>query len=132
MNENNEKKINLKPYIIAGVISLIIGLAVYFIFRFALKFAAVDSVAFGAIILSSSAGLIWISREGFFDFASYGFRQFGNALFSKKPNEYNDFAEYKNYKRETRENRSKYYLSVLIVGGLFLIATIILFIIYKL
>ena len=132
MNENNEKKINWKPYIIAGVISLIIGLGVYFIFRFALKFAAVDSVAFGAIILSSSAGLIWISREGFFDFAGYGFRQFGNALFSKKPNEYNDFAGYKEYKRETRENRPKYYLSLLAVGSLFLTATIIIFIISKL
>ena len=132
MNENNEKRINWKPYIIAGVISLIIGLGVYFIFRFALKFAVVDSVAFGAIILASSGGLIWISREGFFDFASYGFRQFGNALFSKKPNQYNDYAGYKNYKQETRDNRSKYYLSLLIVGGVFLIVTIILFIIYKL
>ena len=132
MNENNEKKINWKPYIIAGIISLLLGLGIFFLFRFAFKFAYFDSTAFAALILVSSAGLIWISREGFFDFASYGFRQFGNALFSKKPNEYNDFATYKNYKQETRENKSKYYLSMLIVGGLFLIVTIILFIIYKL
>ena len=127
-----EKKINLKPYIIAGLISLIAGIGIFCLFFFVFKMAVVDGFAFAAIILASLGGLIWISREGFFDFASYGFRQFGNALFSKKPNEYNDYAGYKNYKQESRKNRSKYYLSLLVVGGLFLIVTIILFVIYKL
>ena len=127
-----EKKINLKPYIIAGIISLLVGISIFCLIVFAFKKAVIDGFAFAALILVSIGGLIWISREGFFDFASYGFRQFGNALFSKKPNEYNDFAEYKEYKSENRENRSKYYLSMLIVGSVFLITTIILFIISKL
>ena len=127
-----EKKINWKPYIIAGVISLILGITIFCLIVFVGKKAYVDGAAFATLALVSTGTLTWISREGFFDFASYGFRQFGNALFSKKPNEYNDFAGYKNYKQESRENRSKYYISVLIVGGVFLIITIILFIIYKL
>ena len=131
MNENNEKKINWKPYIIAGIISLLLGLGIFFLFRFAFKFAYFDSTTFAALILVSSAGLIWISREGFFDFASYGFRQFGNALFSKKPNEFNNYAGYKEYKNETREKRSKYYISVAIVGAVFLLATIIVFIVLR-
>ena len=132
MNENNEKRINWKPYIIAGVISLILGITIFCLIVFVGKKAYVDGGAFATLALVSTGGLIWVSRDGFFDFVSYGFRQFGNALFSKKPNEYNDFAGYKEYMNTSRKNRSKYYLSVLIAGGVFLILTIILFIIYKL
>ena len=127
-----EKKINWKSYIIAGVISLVVGITIFCLIVFAFKMAYVDGVAFASIILISSALLIWIAREGFFDLAGYGFRQFGNMLFSKKPNAYNDYAGYKNYKRETREKRAKYYISTLIVGAVFLLATIIIFIISKL
>ena len=127
-----EKKIVWKPYIIAGIISLLFGIGIFCLVVFAFQKAVVDGTAFAALFLISASGLIWVSREGFFDLASYGFKQFGNMLFSKKPNEYNDFAGYKEYKRETRENRSKYYLSVLVIGGVFLIATLIIFIISKL
>ena len=128
----DEKKIILKPFIIAGIISLLFGIGIFCLVVFAFKMAIVDGTAFAAVFLISSALLIWISREGFFDLAGYGFRQFGNMLFSKKPNAYNDYAGYKNYKRETREKRAKYYISTLIVGAAFLLATIIIFIISKL
>lgn len=88
-----------------------------------------DGFAFGAVILISFSVLIWISNEGFFDLAAYGFKQFGNMLFSKKPNVYNDYAGYKSYKREIRENKPKYFLSVLIVGLLFLLSAILTLII---
>ena len=127
-----EKKIVWKPYIISGIISLFFGIGIFCLVVFAFQKAYVDGTAFAALFLISAAGLIWVSREGFFDLASYGFKQFGNMLFSKKPNEFNDFAGYKEYKRESRENKSKYYLSVLAIGGVFLLATIILFVIYKL
>ena len=128
----DEKKIILKPYIIAGLISLLFGIGIFCLVVFAFKMAIVDGTAFAAVFLISSALLIWISREGFFDLAGYGFRQFGNMLFSKKPNAYNDYAGYKNYKRESREKKEKYYISTLIVGAAFLLATIVLFLIYKL
>ena len=125
-------KINWKPYIIAGIISLLLGIFIFILFFVILKKAALDGVSFAAIILLAGAGLIWVAREGFFDIFSYGFRQLGSTMFSKKANEYNDFAGYKEYKFCVREKRSKYYISVAIVGALFLIATIILYLIYKL
>ena len=125
-------KINLKPYIVAGIISLLFGIFIFVLFFFILKWAALDGTGYASIILISVAGLTWIAREGFFDIFSYGFRQLGSTLFSKKPNEYNDFSSYKEFKYEIRQKRSKYYISILIVAGLFLIVTIILYIIYKL
>ena len=126
-----KKKINLKPYIISGIISLLLGTFVFILIFVILKRPALDGVGFGAIILFSLGGLIWITREGFFDIFSYGFRQLGSTMFSKKPNEYNDFSAYKEFKYDIRKNRSKYYLSMFTVGALFLIATIVMFIIYK-
>lgn len=127
-----KKKIDLKPYIISGIISLLLGIFIFILFFLILKKPAMDGTAFAAIILISSAGLIWVAREGFFDIFSYGIRQFSVSAFSKKPNELNNFAEYKEYKYEMRKKRSKYYISVALIGVFFLIATIILYIIYKL
>ena len=131
-DKNIKPKINWKPYIISGIISLLFGTFIFILFAVILKRSPVDGTAYASIILISFAGLIWVTREGFFDIFSYGFRQLGTSIFSKKANEYNDFSTYKNYKYEIREKRPKIYLSLLIVGGLFLLATIILALIYKL
>ena len=125
-------KIDLKPYIIAGIISLLVGTFVFILFFIMLKWAALDGVGFATIILFSLAGFMWVTREGFFDIFAYGFRQLGSSIFSKKPNEYNDYGTYKEYKFEIRKKRAKYYISIALVGCLFLIATIVLLIIYKL
>ena len=127
-----KRKLNLKPYIIAGIISLLLGGFIFILFSVILKKSPVDGAGYASIILVSAAGLIWVVREGFFDIFTYGFRQLGATLFSKTPNEYNDFAGYKEVKFAKREKRSKYFISVAIVGGLFLLATIVLYLIYKL
>ena len=127
-----KKKINLKPYIISGIISLLLGVFIFILFFLILKRPALDGTAYAAIILISSAGLIWVAREGFFDIFSYGFRQLGSTILSKKANEYNDYAGYRQFKNEIREKRSKYYFSIAITGLLFLVATVILYLIYKL
>ena len=125
-------RINWKPYIIAGIISLLLGAFIFILFFIILKMPALDGTGFAAILLIATAGLIWIAREGFFDIFTYGFRQLGSTMFGKKANEFNDFASYKEMKFSRREKRSKYFISVAIVGALFLIATIILSLIYKL
>ena len=127
-----KKKINFKPHIIAGSISFGFGVFMFCLISVILKMPALDGTAYAAVILISLAGLIWIAREGFFDIFSYGFRQLGSTIFSKTPNEYNNFAGYKEYKNQIREKRSKYYITVALVGAVFLLATFILFIIYKL
>ena len=127
-----KKKINLKPYIISGIISLLLGIFIFILFFLILKRPALDGTAYAAIILISSAGLIWVAREGFFDIFSYGFRQLGSTILSKKANEYNDYSGYRQFKNEIREKRSKYYFSIALIGLLFLVATVILYLIYKL
>ena len=129
-----KKKINWKPHIIASIISIIIGVGIFLLFFLRNKIinGAIDGTSYAAVILISMAGLIWVSREGFFDIFSYGFRQLAMTMFGRKANEYNDFRGYKDYKVTTREKRSKYFISVAIIGGIFLIATIILYIVYKL
>ena len=127
-----KKKINLKPYIISGIISLLLGIFIFILFFIILKRPALDGTAYAAIILISSAGLIWVAREGFFDIFSYGFRQLGSTILSKKANEFNDYSGYRQFKNEIREKRSKYYFSIALIGLLFLVATVILYLIYKL
>ena len=125
-----KKKINLKPYIISGIISLLLGVFIFILFFLILKRPALDGTAYAAIILISSAGLIWVAREGFFDIFSYGFRQLGSTILSKKAYEYNDYSGYRQFKNEIREKKSKYYFSIAITGLLFLVATVILYLIY--
>ena len=62
---------------------------------------------------------------------AYGFRQMGTMIFSKKPNEIKDFPGYKERKNELRKKRSNYYLAFIAIGLLFLLATIIIYIITK-
>ena len=126
-----KEKINLKPYIIAGIISFVLGVFIFILIFIILKKPAVDGLAFGALALLASSGLIWIAREGFFDIFSYGFKQLGNSMFSKKPNEFNNYSEYRIAKNEVREKRSKYYISVAIVGAFFLLATLIVFLVLR-
>lgn len=126
-----KKKIELKPYIIAAIISLIIGGGIFCLIFLVFRKSVLDGIAFPGIILLSVALFIWISREGFFDLLSYGFKQLGSALFSKAPTQYNDYAGYRQQAYEIREKRSKYYLGVGLVGLLFLIAAIIYYICTK-
>ena len=126
-----KEKINLKPYIIAGIVSFILGVFIFILIFLILKKPAVDGLAFGTLALLASSGLIWVAREGFFDIFSYGFKQLGHSMFSKKPNEFNNYSEYREAKNEVREKRSKYYISVAVVGAFFLIITIIVYIILK-
>jgi len=123
-----EKRINWKAYIIAAIISLIIGVAIFFIFFLQTKnmYGAFNGTAFAGVILLSLGGLIFISKEGFFDFAGYGFRQLGTMIFGKVPNAYNDYPSYRDYKQEQRKGSSNYFISFLIVGALFLLAYLIL------
>ncbi len=119
-----KKKINWKPYIISTVISLLIGVGIFLIFYLTKKseYAALNGASFAAVILISFGGLSYVAREGFFDFASYGFKQLGTMIFGKNPNAYNDYAGYKEYKNERRKAVSHFYIPFLIVGGLFLLA----------
>lgn len=133
MNENKKLPINLKAHIITAIISLIIGVGIFLAFFLTKRtfYGAFNGVTYAAISLLGGGVLYWVAREGFFDMFSYGFKQLGSMMFSKKPNELNNFSEYREYKNEIREKKAKCYLTVIFIGCLFLIATIIMAIIYK-
>ena len=123
-----KKRIHWKPYIIAAIISIIIGVGVFLAFYLTNKtnYGAFNGTSVAGIILLGIGGLSFVAKEGFFDFASYGFKQMGSMIFGRQPNAYNDYASYRDYKQERREKQPNYFISILIVGALFLVAYFIL------
>ncbi|MCQ3035473.1 MAG: DUF3899 domain-containing protein [Bacilli bacterium] len=131
--ENEKKKSNWKIYLITTLISLAVGAGIFCLYFFTNKrilLEACNGTAISGIVLICIAGLIFVAREGFFDFAAYGFKQFGTMLFAKDANKYNDYASYRQEKNVAREKRSKYYLFIALAGLLFVTAFIVLRIIY--
>lgn len=123
-----------KVYLIWLVSCLVVGAGIFCAFYFGGgkgKVAALNGTSFTGIILVCLAGLMWVAREGFFDFLSYGFKQMGAMIFTKDPNSLKDFPGYKEDKRNVRKFASKYFVIVAFVGLLFVIAFIILRIIWK-
>ena len=127
MKENFKKY--LKTYIVSSIVSLIIGIAIFLIIYFSnnmTMYSAINGASLSAVILLCLGGLMWVASEGFFDIFAYGFKQVGSFMFSKKPNENNNFSNYKEQNRVKRENKPKVFLPILLVGLLFLIVMIIL------
>lgn len=125
---------NVRPYVIAAAVSFVIGAVIFCLFFF-LKSrsisAAVDGTSYAGIILITLSLFIMIARFGFFDIFSYGFKQLGASMFNKQASKYNDFPGYKQEMNAVRERRSKYFLSMLSVGALYLVAAIILLLILR-
>ena len=126
--EIKKKKINWKPYIIAGIIALVIGVGIFLLFFLRKKsiHGALNGTSYAGIILIGVGGLIFVAKEGFFDFAAYGFKQMGAMLFGRVPNAYNDYPSYRDYKNEKRKKSSNFYLSFIAIGLLFLFTYLIL------
>ena len=127
MNEE-KKRINWKAHIIATIICLIIGFALFLAFFLSNKnvYGALNGTGFAGIILLGFGGLAFVAKEGFFDFAGYGFRQLGTMIFGRVPNAYNDYPSYREFKEEKRKKQSNYFVPALILGALFLLAYLIL------
>lgn len=127
--EEKESKFSLKESLIAAGISLVIGAAIFLIIFF-IKGKGLVGAADGSFIAGLSlicVGLLFfISREGFFDLFTYGFKQFGSMFFSSKANRENDFAGYRQNKKNLRDTRSNYYWFICIVGLLYVTAFIII------
>lgn len=128
-----KRRINWKVHIITSIIFLIIGVGIFLAFFLTNKtlYGALNGTAFSGIILLSFGGLSWVAREGFFDFASYGFKQMGSMIFGRKPNAYNDYPSYREYRDERRKTAPHFYVSILIIGVLFIVAYIILRLFFK-
>lgn len=128
MNLEKNKKRIISAFI-TTIISLIVGVVIFLIFFFARGkgfIGALDGTGYAGLFLIFAGLLAYISNEGFFDFASYGFRQLGAMLFNKSANKFNDFFSYKNYKKELRKSKLNNFIYIIIVGFLFFIVFLIL------
>ena len=132
MDEEKQKKvINWKAYIIISIINLIIASFIIVLLFVILKKPLLDGFVFAVMGLALLATIMWLGREGVFDIFAYGFRQFGSIHFTKNPTQFNDFPGYKQDKMTKRTKRPKLFVIPFIIGGLFLIATLILHFIAK-
>ncbi len=118
-----------KTYLITFFVTSAIGSGAFCLYYFLMGkglLNACNGTSLVGIFLICACGLIYVSREGFFDIFGYGFKQLGTMIFGRKPNAYNDFPGYKEQKRVYRVKSSKYFVIIGIVGLLFVTAFIIL------
>lgn len=132
-------KFRFKPYLIAGVISLVVGAAIFCLYFFLNRDKIgydVTAASNGALIagacIFAMGFFLFAGNQGFFDFVSYGFKQLGSQLYAKQANKFNNYPEYVEHKKEVRKSSSKWHFAVMIVGTAFILVALILFIIYKL
>lgn len=132
--EKARKKELLIADLITAAIALIIGVFVFLLYFFlkGMKLIdAVDGATLAGAIVFGVAILMLLAKLGAFDTFAYGFKQLGSMMFTKTPSKYNDMATYKKEKMEARKKSGNYYIPVLIISGLFFVAVLILYIIFK-
>ncbi|MFA6755726.1 MAG: DUF3899 domain-containing protein [Bacilli bacterium] len=130
--ENKEKRRIDKGSLIYIGITFAIGVAIFLVTFFTQGISVKSSldgsfVAFAVLLLVGLLSLV--ASFGFFDFASYSF-YYVFATF-KKEKKYNDLNDYKQEKDEKRKKTKKNYLYYFISSTPFLIATIILRIVWQ-
>lgn len=123
-----KKRINWKAYIIATIIYLIISVGIFLAFFLTNEslFGALNGTGFSGVILICIGGLSFVTKQGFFDFAGYGFKQLGTMIFGHVPNAYHDYPSYREMKEEQHKKQSNYFVVALIIGALYLLAYLIL------
>lgn len=122
-------------YLVTAAVCLVVAGGIFCLLYFLgsrSSVALIDGLTVGGAVVLGSGAFVWLTKVGFFDFVSYGFKQVGSSLFNRhNPNKYNDFYEYKKAKSSIRETSPDYWFPMVIVGSLVLIAGIILCIIWE-
>ena len=94
----------------------------------------VDACFYSSIVMIGVALLSFITNKGFFDIFAYNglkIKYYFNPKAKKEENPFFGTYEYTKSKTSKRDNNKYVFLSYLVVGILYLIPTIILYIIYK-
>lgn len=119
--------------LVVSLVTFAIGSIIFIIYFFAMGHRFIDAVngaTLTTIILFSMSILSLLARLGAFDTFAYGFMQVGAMMFSNNPRKYNSMSDYKQAKSEKRKEKLKVYIPMLIVTFLFVIAVVVLEIIY--
>ena len=125
------------PYFIRGIIAFFILLAItLLIYFFELNtpmttISLLDGLLIATVIGFATSLFTYLVYSGSLNFVSYGFSTFGS-IFNKNVNKkYKDLKEYNEIKKMERAGKTYYFLSYIIVSSLYLIALIVVFILFK-
>ena len=125
------------PYFIRGIIAFFILLAItLLIYFFELNtpmttISLLDGLLVATVIGFATSLFTYLVYSGSLNFVSYGFSTFGS-IFNKNVNKkYKDLKEYNEIKKMERAVKTYYFLSYIIVRSLYLIALIVVFILFK-
>ena len=125
------------PYFIRGIIAFFILLALtLLIYFFELNtpmttISLLDGLLVASIIGFATSLFTYLVYSGSLNFVSYGFSTFGS-IFNKNVNKkYKDLKEYNEIKKMERAGKTYYFLSYILVSSLYLIALIVVFILFK-
>lgn len=128
----------LKKHLVLWIIVSLVGVGFFSLVLFTRGNFAVqgymDACFYPGMILLLVMGLIFVADTGFFDLPSYGLSSIFFHLFNTdqdKVFKYRDLAQYKKEKRDQRQYHRPYFLPFLVVGGLFIIAALVLYIIFR-
>lgn len=125
------------PYFIRGIIAFFILLALtLLIYFFELNtpmttISLLDGLLVATVIGFATSLFTYLVYSGSLNFVSYGFSTFGS-IFNKNVNKkYKDLKEYNEIKKIERAGKTYYFLSYIIVSSLYLIALIVVFILFN-
>ena len=125
------------PYFIRGIIAFFILLAItLLIYFFELNtpmttISLLDGLLISTVVGFATSLFTYLVYSGSLNFVSYGFSTF-SSIFNKNVNKkYKDLKEYNEIKKMERAGKTYYFLSYIIVSSLYLIALIVVFILFK-
>ena len=125
------------PYFIRGIIAFFILLALtLLIYFFELNtpmttISLLDGLLVATVIGFATSLFTYLVYSGSLNFVSYGFSTFGS-IFNKNVNKkYKDLKEYNEIKKMERAGKTYYFLSYILVSSLYLIALIVVFILFN-
>ena len=125
------------PYFIRGIIAFFILLAItLLIYFFELNtpmttISLLDGLLVATVVGFATSLFTYLVYSGSLNFVSYGFSTFGS-IFNKNVNKkYKDLKEYNEIKKMERAGKTYYFLSYILVSSLYLIALIVVFILFN-
>lgn len=117
-------------WVLSALVATSIFLAIYFTSDRSI-ISACNSTFIPGVIMIGIAFFSFINYFGGFDFAEYGFISGINSLKKGSPIEYDDLIDYKTKKKISRKNNPFVFLPYAVYGIIYLIAALVLFLIYK-
>ena len=124
-----------KVKLIIGVISLAISLIIFFLYMYVwnspLLITACNATILMTAVFLALAGLMALEMFGAFDTMAYGFRTLGHYMFTyKRAPKYHDLVDFRDQKNVKRAVSNHYYIPFLVIGCMYLIACIVLEIVF--